>query len=724
MHLQVSAVEKNQGLEVMSEIGEADFERPVRKRRVSGPDSEGEKSLLENSPAWLTTPKARTPVFNSCLSFVDEVVATPGVNISVVGSACDSNFKFFDEINNSQYVACIDSLVGALGFFSISVGYYVNQYCKLREIERESNYFYFSRLSKAFNEEKIKNKIGEIKQDNVDIEARITFEHLLAAAYFYPPDISKIACWRRRLFASGKKREQLEHLNTFLNKNSKKEMLNKLYNRITESICQLLNSEANLPNFQTKKNNDSWTIVLSNNYEKKFFEHEEAPIKRNSKANKVNNDKTNRNFLSPILAALGKTSFIYWILVFILYFIPAAPVVTTAVISVVPLGIALFCALPCLLFFEIKSAHKAYNSKKNMTEEDIKKEYESILQKKLLKLNKQKIFFKLLSEKDSSVVELKISPLMNDLRGVIKNRRFSKCHAMFVGFLDGCFLPLFVGWLLLDATKVILTYVLCPPTMALTSFIPIGLVASGIIAGIVFLISVSYGIYSAYKANQIHEAKFKDLTAKVNVLNEDALEDKLLNKRISNKSLQGADRLLRRFNDEDPLWTNVKKVLNRFSVVIKRLGTGSLLFRLVMWGPISAIVAASTAIVPVFFSTILVVGAVIGALLVAFWFLYAYNFESKLGQAGRVVEYLVETEQLDCIDKDLQNTLSKDPLGVGKISSTTGLSEQLAEFPTIHTLTEVSARREDRQELFSVNQNPAASDQNTKDITNLVLITY
>jgi hypothetical protein len=257
--------------------------------------------------------------------------------------------------------------------------------------------------------------------------------------------------------------------------------------------------------------------------------------------------------------------------------------------------------------------------------------------------------------------------------------------------------------------------------MALTSFTPIGLVATAIIAGIVLLIGISYGIYSAYKANQIHEAKFKDLTAKVKVLNQDALEDKLLNKRILNRRLQDYDRLLRRFSDEQPLWTEVKKVLNRFLVVIKRLGTGSLVFRLVIWGPISTTVAASTAIVPTFFPIILIVGTVIGALLAASWFLYAYNFESKLAQAGRVVDHLVQTEQLDSIDKDLKNKIPKGSLDVNNASSTTVTSDQLTKCQKIENLAAANTSDQDFPVLFRIDQNPAAIDQKMEDLTNKVV---
>jgi hypothetical protein len=284
-----------------------------------------------------------------------------------------------------------------------------------------------------------------------------------------------------------------------------------------------------------------------------------------------------------------------------------------------------------------------------MTRKDIENQKKHMLEKKIAALNKQKLVFSYLSRALNSTIELKDSLLMENLKTVVKSRRFHKYHAICIGFLDGCFLPFFAGWLLLDGVKAILTCALCPPTIAFTGFTPIGLIATAIIAGITILIGISYGIYSAYKAKQIHEARFENLETKIT-----AIRDELPNKRILTKSMRDYDRLLRRYSDEQPAWTNVKKALNRFLVIVKRLGTGSLVFRLIIWGPISAIVAASTTIVPAFFSIILIAGMVIGALVIAAWYFYAYNLESKFRQAGNVVEHLVQIEQLDSINKELQ----------------------------------------------------------------------
>jgi hypothetical protein len=109
---------------------------------------------------------------------------------------------------------------------------------------------------------------------------------------------------------------------------------------------------------------------------------------------------------------------------------------------------------------------------------------------------------------------------------------------------------------------------------------------------------------------------------------------------------------LRRFSTSQPRWTKIKKVLSRALVIVKRLGTGSLVFRLVIWSPILAfaLVPAATGI-PAGFAAVLIAGTVIGALSAAVSYLAAYNLESKAGQAGRIVEHLVQFAQLDWLDK-------------------------------------------------------------------------
>lgn len=78
------------------------------------------------------------------------------------------------------------------------------------------------------------------------------------------------------------------------------------------------------------------------------------------------------------MISLSQASFIYWILTFIFYFIPIAPAVTAALISVIPLGIALLIALPILLIYKIGETYRNMNPK--ITPEDTEKQKREMLE--------------------------------------------------------------------------------------------------------------------------------------------------------------------------------------------------------------------------------------------------------------------------------------------------------------------------------------------------------
>ncbi|WP_339050289.1 hypothetical protein [Rickettsiella endosymbiont of Xylota segnis] len=642
----------NQGIKTTFELGGNAPSIPRRLERqisLSGPNSEGEKSLLKKDPSWLVSPKTKIPVFNSCLCSLDELVATPSINVSVIESACDKDFKFFDAINNSKFVGLIDGGLVVLGVCASFINIYVIKYCTLREAERNSNYFYFYQLSKLFNEE-IKKKLDKIDQYKKNSDYPITYPHLITAAHFNPNDIPKIACFRRRLFASKEERKQLNDLNELLKKYSNEEILK----IISEQVCGLLNHEVGLNIVKIKEDNNNCTIGLTENYAKSFFNHVYPLIAANAETTlkEIKRDKRYKRIIASIFSALAQSSFIYWILLFIFYFIPIAPVVTAALISVIPLGISLCVALPLLLIINLINTNQTFNINQNMKKETIETQHKDMLEKKIVLLTKQIVFLKFQERKAaSSTVVLKNSLLMKKLQAVINNRRYSKYHAICLGFLEGCFLPLFLGWVFFDATKVILTYALCPSTVALTSFTPIGLVVTAIITGVTLLIGMSYGVYLAVKAKKAHEKRFDDLENKIKLLVDERGNTKILQ--------EDYDRMLRRFSDEKPFWTNIKKGLNRSMTIIKRLGTGSLVFRLVMWGPITSIYAAivASSAVPAFFPIILIVGTALGALAIASWYLFAYNLESKTTQVERVMEYFVQSEQLIEINKELSVSL-------------------------------------------------------------------
>lgn len=309
----------------------------------------------------------------------------------MIESAYDKDFKLFDVINNSKYVGFIDWALGILAFLAAAINFYVIKYCKLREIEKNSNFFYFSRLFQSFNPEEIKNKMGEVEHATHSADDQITYEHLQTAAYFYPPDISAIACWRRRFFVSKKKKRQQRSLDIFLNS-----MIDELNKKITEQVCNLLNNEVyellndendetDFKYFTTKKNaRNNWNIALDEKYKEKFFGYVDHLIKDNSDTTIKKNIERKNNIILPIFSALRQISFIYWILVFLFYFIPITtftPVVSSALISVVPVVLSICVFLPLLLFRKISNANETYNANQVMEKEVIEEQHKAMLEK-------------------------------------------------------------------------------------------------------------------------------------------------------------------------------------------------------------------------------------------------------------------------------------------------------------------------------------------------------
>lgn len=588
--------------------------------------------------------KKKVTAFISAIDALDVMVSTPTINVSVIESAFDKAFKLFDAINNSKYVSLFDGVFVVFGLISIFIGVYVQQYRKLREVERNSDFFYFNRLLKLMGKEKIEEKMGK--------EPRFSYAILKAAAYFYPPDVSEFACKRRRIFCRGEMRAALNELNLFLQEGeSRKERLNEIHQEIIKITCDYLNEHPlntgkDVNKFQVCKEGNSWSIGLTDSYSGYFFTKAPNLIEKDKQdTEKANKDKKNRDFVFPILGALGRASFMYWILMFIFYFIPAAPVVTAAAISVIPLGIALLGIFPTLLIYNL---HKAYYTNQSGQQTDaatIEEEDKAVWVKKIVELNKKQMFIAAMQENQASVC-LKDSPVMKDLHVLLKKRRFIQCQAIVMGFIDGCFLPFFGGWLFLDGIKVAITYATCS-TAAMASFTPIGLVATAVIAAVTLSLGLFYGICSARKANQEHKKRFDFLDDKIARLKKEAPNLKVLN-----LELCAYDRLFRRLDASQPMWTKIKKGLNRLLVIVRRLGTGSLVFRLVIWGPILALalVPAATGI-PAGFATVLVAGTVIVALIAALSYLSAYNLEDRVCQADRVTEYFTEFFGLNWLGK-------------------------------------------------------------------------
>ncbi|MES2998666.1 MAG: hypothetical protein V4700_05020 [Pseudomonadota bacterium] len=589
---------------------------------------------------------------------LDEFLATPGANLDVFDVMLNppgpsASFqeieeykmgrKLYNDINASEYASAWHAGLIGLGVLALSIGAYVSAYRKLRNREKNSHFFYFRRLYQSKNREKILKLMGE--------EDMLTYSILSSAAHFYSPDVSKFVQWRRQVFCWGDKRKELNRLKDFLKEkksegNTEEEVLKEIFKELINKLVSFLNKRS----FDASKYNrferkpGCYSIQFTSIYSQALFKKEQTQSIDTTVNQLVHKEKP--SFTRSVLGAIGHASFIYWLLMFVFYFAPVGVVVG---ITVPPLA----CAL---IFLVIRLVAISYNFGKasrdgNDNSEiliDMTKQKEEIVEKNSIELIKRETFIKIQGE--ISLVNFGKSQLKQDIDKVLARRHFSKAHAMVQGFVEGCFFPFFAIWLFNDLFRLIAglaigVSVTGPGAPAVFAIIFM------VIAAVTLVLGIGNAIYSAIKAVKKQEEEYKNLENKVNVLSNKIQESKGENANTQTNTLYQYDRCLRRYNIEQPLWTRTKKFLNRALVVTKRLGTGSLVFRLVIWGSIAAfVVIPSTLIAPISIPLI-----VIFALVFAIWYYHAYNVASQFQQAENVVDHLCQSQLMTKTDKSFQD---------------------------------------------------------------------
>ncbi|MES2141869.1 MAG: hypothetical protein V4471_03150 [Pseudomonadota bacterium] len=551
----------------------------------------------------------KSEVIQGALGSLDEFLATPMANVNAIGD--DFKFKFYDDLNASSGAR---PGLAVAGVFALSVGAYVAAYRNLRNREKVSHFFYFKRLLECKKRNEILELMGESKFD---------YELLSAAAHFYSPDASKFVAWKRRFFCYGEKRKELKRLQLFLLEKgkNKKESLDEIFLEIIEKVVVVLNKKNTNSDDVKFERKSGYAIGLTESYRKKVFSEAkelwgEIEIKKSPSLGKA------------VLGAMGEASFIYWLAVFVFCFIPIGIV---GGVAVPPLVIAVGIFLGRVGLIVWRSRKKSTGENDNIqSDEDQKKE---IFARKILELNKREAFINYSAGHIPSV-NFKKSQLHKELQNALNKRRFGKFHAALQGFLEGCFFPFFAIWVLSDFAKVLLAITVGGSLMGPGMPIAIGIAIATLALGI------RYGIYSAIKAVSAQEARYEKLVDKIKYL-ENA------NIKIPNLSLQAYDRLLRRYSLEEPLWTRIKKAFSRGWVIIKRLGTGSLVFRLVIWGTITA-----CTIIPAALMAPIAIPFIVGfAAVFAACYYRAYTVDSKLKQTENVIDHLCHTHLMAEKDK-------------------------------------------------------------------------
>ena len=563
------------------------------------PSQNGSPGERQNNTLLLE--ESESQVVQGALNSLDEFFATPMANVNAIGD--DFRFKFYDDLNAS--ISARLGLVGG-GVLALSIGAYVAAYRNLRNREKASHFFYFKRLLECKRRNELLELMGESKFD---------YELLSAAAHFYSPDISKFAAWKRRVFCFGDKQKELKRLQLFLLENgkNKKESLDKIFLEITEKVVVVLNKKnANSDDVKFERKS-GYAIGLTESYRKKAFSEatalwDEIEIKKSPSLGKA------------ILGAMGEASFTYWLAVFVFCFIPIGIVGGVAVPPLLIAGGSFFIRVGIMTYQFLRKSTDENDS--IQSDESQKKQ---ILARKILELNKREAFIHYSATHIPSV-NFKKSQLHKGLQNALNKRRFSKFHAGLQGFLEGCFFPFFAIWVLSDLAKVVLAITIGSSVMGAGMPIAIGIAITTLVLG------VGYGIYSATKAVSAQKASYERLVDKVTYLeNADV--------RIPNLSLQAYDRLLRRYSLEAPRWTRIKKVFSRGWVILKRLGTGSLTFRLVIWGTITTCtVIPAVLMAPIAIPFIAGFSAIFAAV-----YYRAYNVDSKFKQAENIFDHLYHT---------------------------------------------------------------------------------
>ena len=534
------------------------------------------------------------------ISAVDSIQATPLHNINVIaGNAAGSNdpLYLYDAINASRYVAAWDGLIASGAIVSAAIGVYVAAYRDLRDREKTSHFFYFRRLLQSKKEDEIFTLMGESEYD---------YKLLAAAAHFYSPDISKFVRYKRLFFCWGRKKEELKYLQSFLKGKNEKETLATLFQAIIDKVVIVLNKENTLDGARFECKSNSYSIELTKNYAEKMFSTHENSL------NEIT-IQPNLSLGKKIMAAVGSASFIYWLVGFGFYLLPVGIV---AGIALPPLMIAMAC-----LAWQL--GYSMGESTQNTSSINTKNQQKTLFERRIIECSKRQAFIK---HNALPLIDFKGSQLHSDLQKTLSKLRFSKVHAALHGFVGGCFYPFFAAWLFGDLFKLIAGLIIGTSVTGPAAPAIFGTIFM-VIAGATLLAGIGYGIYCAIHAVKNHDKKYAELSTKIKHLEE-------TNSKVADLSLQTYDRLLRRLSLEEPYWTRIKRGLNRAREAIKHIGTGSLVFRLVIWGSIAALTSLTLS-APVFITCV-----VVFATLAAVWSYYAYEANGKEKQTENVLEHL------------------------------------------------------------------------------------
>lgn len=570
---------------------------------------------------------------------LDEFIATPLANVNAIEDAMGN--KFYDGINNSPHAyACYGVLSIAAGLILV-IQPLLLWYRKQCDREQKSHFFYIRRLLQSKQSEKEKKDLEEIGKFLYGNDI------LIAAAYFYSSDVSKLIRWKRRsrFFCSKKKWKEYVFLKEFLTKKSlenqqtEEEILKAIFIDGIEWLVKYLNKK--IPNLECgnkfQHREGTYLIGFSEQYSKAFFSASRDFLI-------PSRDREKLSYIKIIISTIAEASFFYWLLMFIFYFITAGGLVVGG-IAFPPLALAVFFLVLrsiCRIYQRANSVHKKIDWPYSYTDEVVTLE-KVTMERHSVELNKKSVFVK------ASLTHIKLksfrdSQVYKDLHKVLGKRSFMRAHAVMSGFIEGALLAFFGIWLFNDLFKLLAGWAIGGVITAPTASPVFGVIIT-LIAVAAIVLGLCGGYKKARKALAETEERYKNLECNIELL--EKLEDSKI--QIRDLSLYEYDHVLRYYRIEPPKAVKIKKRLNQMWVILKRLGTGSLSFRLLLWSSLTSFVTIPAALI----LPISVPFIVLSALTFAVWYSYAYKVEREWKQAGNVMNHLC----LSSTEKDLDREL-------------------------------------------------------------------
>ena len=548
--------------------------------------------------------------------------------------------SFYDDINHSKNAVGIYLGLVSAALACSFLGYFILKYREFRRREQDSDFFYFYACYKATKE---KTSIAS---------AEIPDEILAAAAYFYAPDISKLLQLKRQLF-SWKNREHaqlLNHLHDYL----KAELRHKKRENITvPTLLHDLHQE-------TKKRVHLWLEAHgSRDFKPKEVKRRAAcPVYTSCSAGhsvmvKADPPKT---LLAKLCIAVVQSCFVYWLAMFTFYFVP------TVGIGTVVSGVALF---PFALTFVVLISLLATVAYKHGQAQSSAKDELKIDKKektKLAVLKPEALLYQLSMPTNASLPFSTIK-LRREIEAILNNKWrkwFRRVDGAVQGFVNGSLCVFFCCWLLKDTLTLLLGTVFMAGATATSTFLLPFTIFTVIAA-------VGFATYSAVDDVKKQEEQYDRVQHTFNTLVQQSLE---VQSSMAGLSLKQYERFLRRYTLVEPTFfsfTTLKKSLNRALVAIKRAGTGSLFFRLVLWNPISLVVTISVTTVATVHLPLMLTFA---AFFVAFY-VFSYQNSATFQRVERVVDAQWKTQCLKKEQNESSNNNNKlykadNPVNLGK----------------------------------------------------------